>query len=158
MPYATSRALLLISSNQSVSTPPSSYHYACTRCFDQRPNAYYRPRMCAPNHAVALLPVHPARSPLRFTRVSRQFVKLPFHAQDSAVTAPSPIWPTSTDRPCHVRTTFIITTDQASAPQVRRTSPLHYFEVLYLFHYFPHLFPPSSGFSLGQMIRRLERI
>ena len=61
------------------------------------------------------------------------------------------------DRPCYVRTASLITTDQARAPQVRHASP-SYFEVLYLFQYFPRLSPPPSGFNLGRVIRRVDRI
>ena len=80
------------------------------------------------------------------------------HAKDSTKTTTSPTRPTFADRPCPLRTTFIITIDRARAPQVRPASPYHYFGVLYFFQYLSHLSLPPSGHSLSRVISRLEWI
>ena len=69
--------------------------------------------------------------------------------EDPTVIAMSPTRLTTATRPCHVRTISIVTTDRPRAPQVRHTSPLLCFEVLYLFQYFSHISPPPSGLNLG---------
>ena len=65
---------------------------------------------------------------------------------------------TTTTRPCRVRTTSLLTTDRARAPQVRQSSPLLYIEDLYLSQYFPRLAPPPSALSLGRVLSQFDRI
>ena len=64
----------------------------------------------------------------------------------------------SADRPCCARTTPIIMTDRACAPQVRYTSPLFYVEDLYFLQYFPRLAPPPSELSSRRVLSRFGRI
>ena len=91
-----------------------------------------------PGRTLHSLPVAPARAP--------------------HWTVMSPTRPISADHPCRVRTTSLVSTDRARAPQVRHTSLSPYFEVLDLFQYFLHLLPPPSGYSLGRVIRQTEWI
>ena len=60
-------------------------------------------------------------------------------------------WPTSADRSCRVRTTSLVSTDPACAPQVRHASALFILEYFYFFQHFPNLLLPPSGPSIGQL-------
>ena len=83
----------------------------------------------------------------------RQVQTLAPRAEDSASIATSPIRPISVDCPCRIQTTFPLMTDRARAAQVRHASPPFRLKLFYLFQYFPHLLLPSSGHSLGRVIR-----
>ena len=102
-------------------------------------------------HQAHLLPCSPTTSP-------PQNIVLSIRAGNPASTTILSARLISAVRACSVRTTSNITTDRGRAPQVRHTSPLLYVEVLYLFQYLRHLFPPPSELSLGRAIRRLDRI
>ena len=60
--------------------------------------------------------------------------------------APTPAWPTSADRPCHVQTALLLMTVQARALQVRHLStPVLIWKFSYFLQYFPHLLSDKCG-------------
>ena len=145
-------------------------------CVDRSSRTYKPPHLPLPTITSTRIPLRPALERLSTSvlvhpdprecallRVSCRSCyppvrPLPLCTQDSAVTETMPTWSISVVRLCCVRIAFPPSQPTGLAPRRLGTHPLLYFEVLYLFQYFPRLSPPSSGTSLGQVVRRLERI